>query len=371
MQNELLVGDLAPALPPADYLRGTPISDFEPGRIYVVECWATWCGPCVEAIPHLTKLQETYPDVTIVGFAVMEKDPARVRAFVTEKGDAMGYAVALDAIGDDGEGWMVRNWLTPSYLTAIPAAFIVGRDRRIAWIGHPELMDDVLASVVEGSFDLQDAADRYRAKLAQDLTREDFELRKVVRRCLTAKDGAGALQAYDAAFAACPALEAQEGLAKLRLLLSEDCAAAPDYARRILGAFATRENHLSLAVAGALTETLKTHPHVPEKCDLADLIIEAVQDEGCIALAERSLWVAYDRAQALAIAYFTLDRLGEAIQQAEIALAHATTLELRPEMTSQLRLLADHGKRTAKAAAPKGPTVVCEGDSCRLVFDDA
>ena len=37
----LNVGDPAPALRPARWLKGTPTASFAPGRVYVVEFWAT------------------------------------------------------------------------------------------------------------------------------------------------------------------------------------------------------------------------------------------------------------------------------------------------------------------------------------------
>ena len=56
----LHIGDPAPPLGPGRWLKGEPVSAFEPGKVYVVEFWATWCGPCIAAIPHISDLQKQH-----------------------------------------------------------------------------------------------------------------------------------------------------------------------------------------------------------------------------------------------------------------------------------------------------------------------
>jgi len=50
------------------------VKGFDKDKTYVVEFWATWCGPCKATIPHLTKLQKEHPDVTFIGVSVFEND---------------------------------------------------------------------------------------------------------------------------------------------------------------------------------------------------------------------------------------------------------------------------------------------------------
>ncbi|SEF67822.1 Thiol-disulfide isomerase or thioredoxin [Bryocella elongata] len=51
------------------------------GKVVVLSFWATWCGPCIEEMPSLEKLQRDLPDVHVVGIA-SQQDPADYRAWL-------------------------------------------------------------------------------------------------------------------------------------------------------------------------------------------------------------------------------------------------------------------------------------------------
>lgn len=164
----LKVGDAAPALPVAKWVKGQPVKQFEKDKVYVVEFWATWCGPCRRSIPHLTKLAEKYKDkVTIIGVSVWERtdenDPnahiQRVENFVQEMGDQMNYTVAVD----NAEGVVATTWMEAAGQDGIPTAFVVDPQQRIVWIGHPMAnLDEVLDKVLAGTFDWKAEAERQK-----------------------------------------------------------------------------------------------------------------------------------------------------------------------------------------------------------------
>jgi thiol-disulfide isomerase/thioredoxin len=51
------------------------------GQVIVLSFWATWCGPCIEEMPSLQKMQRDLPEVHVIGIA-SQQDPADYRAWL-------------------------------------------------------------------------------------------------------------------------------------------------------------------------------------------------------------------------------------------------------------------------------------------------
>jgi len=158
------VGDPAPKLEVKSFVKGDPVTAFERGKTYVVEFWATWCGPCRTSIPHLTELQKKHPEVTFIGVSISEQDQDLVKPFVEKMGDKMAYRVALDLVdkAKNNQGAMSKSWMQAADQKGIPTAFIVSGVGKIYWIGHPMQMDEPLEKIASGSWDLKTAVEENR-----------------------------------------------------------------------------------------------------------------------------------------------------------------------------------------------------------------
>src|SRR5262245_59154403 len=167
----LKVGDMAPKLQNGKWVQGEPVTEFKSGKAYLVEFWATWCGPCRVSIPHLNEIHNKYKSkgLVVIGQDCWERDDGLVGPFIEKMGEKMTYCVALDDKTDGQKVKMADTWMAAAGRNGIPSAFLVDTKGLIAWIGHPlELKDKLIEDVLTGNFDIKRAAEAYTKKLDLD-----------------------------------------------------------------------------------------------------------------------------------------------------------------------------------------------------------
>ena len=152
----------------AQWLQGGAPKEFEKGKIYLFECWATWCSPCLAAIPHVNDLYKKYRDqgLRVYGMDVREDGKEQVEIFVKAKGEGMSYPVAY--VGK--EGAFENQWLKPAAPRGLPHTFVV-KDGKIVLMTHPMLITEKLikALLTGGDAAVQALSEVAAAQQAQDV----------------------------------------------------------------------------------------------------------------------------------------------------------------------------------------------------------
>jgi thiol-disulfide isomerase/thioredoxin len=199
------------------WLKGEPVPRFEPGHVYVVDFWSTWCPVCAAAMPHLSAMQAKYQGkLSIIGVNAREtvfgvdaheqeyRDAGvnLVKKFVARKGDQMAYTLAMD---DPDKGTVFRAWATAAGKDlGMPIAFIVDRSGKVAWIGPPFAesgFDAAVEQTVNGSNVA--GASKTQAALAKEATK-GVELLKPMHEAQVKEDYAQVLIEADKVVAQAP-----------------------------------------------------------------------------------------------------------------------------------------------------------------------
>jgi thiol-disulfide isomerase/thioredoxin len=161
----LTIGSTAPALDVEHWVQDgngffKPVTEFKAGNVYVVEFWATWCGPCIASMPHLAELQQKLRGQNVQIVSISDEPLETVESFLKREttnkaGEQTTFAsiTAAYSLTTDPDRSAHEDYMEAANQPGIPTAFIVGKDGKVEWIGHPMEMDEPLDQVVAGTWD--------------------------------------------------------------------------------------------------------------------------------------------------------------------------------------------------------------------------
>lgn len=360
-EKVLRVGSPAPSIKVEDWLRGQPVTKFEPGKVYIIEFCATWCGPCIASMLNLVILQSKYRSngVEVVGIAAHEQastaDEARASldAWLTKSLPNLNFAIAFDYSGE-----MNKLWMDPSFSVGIPSSFVVDRDGRFAFIGHPTQLDNALPKVLNGSWALSDEAkalDAERITTGRRRKRELSQKRALVEpifarleAAMNSKDWAAALSGVEEALAAMPDDVTFRGLhAELLLHKIRDMRTGLAVLRQLVRDAIDKKSVVWMSVAiRQLFDPAKDYsgfPHAERFAmgrDLSEHILAANPPQG----SEGAKFLSYG---AVAQYYYEIGNRDRAIELVEVALkwldaAPASDVAKRDLVQCSLQALASY-----------------------------
>jgi thiol-disulfide isomerase/thioredoxin len=133
-------------------------------KVVLLDFWATWCGPCIQAMPQIDEVAKKFADRGLVFYAVnVAEDAETVKEFFKTSG--LEPPVAMDLDGNIAQLYQA---------TGIPQTVLIGKDGKVqvVHVGFADGLGEVLSQQIE---DLLAGKDLAAATLAETKSGDEAE----------------------------------------------------------------------------------------------------------------------------------------------------------------------------------------------------
>lgn len=103
------------------------------GKVVVLDFWATWCAPCIAAMPHLNDLIDKFKDRPIQFISITDEEESAVTGFLKRR-------VIKGWVGLDND----RSVFEAYGVLGLPHTVVIGRDGKIATITKPKSLTETM-----------------------------------------------------------------------------------------------------------------------------------------------------------------------------------------------------------------------------------
>jgi thiol-disulfide isomerase/thioredoxin len=92
------------------------------GKWVIVNYWATWCVPCIKEMPDISRFVTAHKNVTAIGLAYEDSEPAEIKAFLAKH--PVAYPIAQVTLDQPPKDFDEPRGL--------PTTYLIGPDGKVA-----------------------------------------------------------------------------------------------------------------------------------------------------------------------------------------------------------------------------------------------
>jgi thiol-disulfide isomerase/thioredoxin len=138
-QNQL-VGKAPPALQIKDWLTKSVKYEDLRGKVVLVDFWATWCGPCMRALPENNQLLKKFGDKGLAIIGIHDGTKGFQSAPGVVKNLNIEYPLGVDSGTKSASGWRVSFW---------PTYGVIDRSGKVRAVGlQPQHLEQVITKLL-------------------------------------------------------------------------------------------------------------------------------------------------------------------------------------------------------------------------------
>ena len=329
----------------ASWVKGTPITSFTPGKVYVFEFFSTSCSHCKEFAELITRLARTYGAQGAEFIAITDEEAPIVKAWLALPGKLS--EVPYSVVSDPDRSAMIT--LQNGTFRNFNPRFFVIKNGIVQWFGHPKDAEEPIAKVVAGTWDPETV--RAAAITDSTVSRGKDLLDRVARECDKTGDWTPMFAAVDAVRAAIPERAGQYDAQRFVIMigLGDMPDAGYEFGRRI-----AKEYAQDMLTTRSLARAILSSPYAKRR-DI-DFAMELAVTADTLAKGEDAR-----AADTLGLAWFSKGNREKAIENAERAVKLEKDLKTREQYQQALQKFrtGTPGPEPTKprpATAAAGPT---------------
>ena len=287
----------------ASWVKGTPITSFTPGKVYVFEFFSTSCSHCKEFAELITRLARTYGAQGAEFIAITDEEAPIVKAWLAQPGKL--NEVPYSVVSDPDRSAMIT--LQNGTFRNFNPRFFVIKNGIVQWFGHPKEAEEPIAKVVAGTWDPETV--RAAAITDSTVSRGKDLLDRLARECDKSGDWTPMFAALDAVRAAIPERAGQYDAQRFVIMigLGDMPDAGYEFGRRI-----AKEYAQDMPTTRSLARAILNSPYAKRRD--VDFAMELAVTADTLAKGEDAR-----AADTLGLAWFSKGNREKAIENAERA----------------------------------------------------